>query len=195
MLTLPKRVPWFPLGALATISLVAIVGCGRAPSAPNVASGPPDTYTSPVFVQVPRAGDATGAVPTGIQSGEAPIDGAIGGEIQVGRFTVVVPAGAFVGTATIHVTVPDPNVVACELEISPASANGFTLPVDLRANCAGATNVDLAQCGTLWYDEANGVWRTVSGTAVDLEAQTVTASLWHFSTYGVADLLSGKASW
>ena len=194
MPTLPKRTPLAAAGALAALAIVATIGCGKLPLEPN-ASMQPDTYSAPVFAAVPRSGDALGASPVGPQSGAADIDGAVGGEVTAGRFTVIVPAGAFVGTANISVLIPDPAVAACELEISPASANGFALPVLLRANCQGATNVDLANCGTLWFDEASNVWRTVSGTAVDLENQTVTASLWHFSTYGVADLLQGKASW
>lgn len=194
MSTLRRRSPLLPAFTITMLSAAAIVGCGRTPTAPRAAAEP-GTYSAPVFAAVPRSGDALGATPMGAQSGSSEVDGAVGGEVQVGRFTVIVPAGAFAGTATIHVNIPDPNVVACELEISPAEANAFAIPVQLRADCQGATNVDLANCGTLWFDEENGVWRTVSGTIVDLENHTVTASLWHFSHYGVADLLQGKASW
>lgn len=194
MSTLLKKSPRWSLGAIAALSVVAAVGCGRLPLEPEV-STQRDVYEAPVFAQVPRSGDAFGASPTGIQSGSQDVDGAVGGTVTVGRFSVIVPAGAFDGVATIHVTIPDPTVMACDLHITPESANDFAVPVTLRADCAGVFNVELENCGTLWFDPSINMWRTVGGTAVDPVNDVVSAELEHFSRYGVADLLQGKASW
>ncbi len=180
------------LAALAGAAVVA--GCGRQPLAPlPAASG---AYVNPTFARVDDTKSGSLAMSsTGPVTGSGDVDGDTGGEVCVGRFRVIVPAGAFEGLATITVTVPDPDVVSCELGISPPEANGFAVPVTLVADCQGVTNVDLANCGTLWFDESAGVWRTVAGTAVDLGDHKVSAQLPHFSIYGICDLLEGRAGW
>ncbi len=182
------------LGSLAALAAIAVVvGCSRSPVAPQPFGS--DAYVAPKFARVADPSPGSSSLLSGGLSGSGEVNGATGGEVAVGRFRVVVPPGAFQGLATITIQVPDPDVISCELDITPASANGFLVPVSLVADCAGATNVNLANCGTLWYDEQAGVWRTVNGTIVDLVNSRVTAQLPHFSTYGVADLLEGKAGW
>ena len=184
--------PW--LAGAAMVALVAAVGCSQLPNAPI--QNQPGTYASPKFAVVPASDIGRyGTVPSGPITGSAVIDGALGGVVTVGRFTVTVPAGAFSDTATITITMPNPSIVECNLDISPVSANGFHIPVSLTADCSGVTNVDLRNCGTLWFDPSANVWRTVTGATVDLTNSTVTAALMHFSTYGVADLVEGRASW
>ena len=186
----PRAVRW---SFAASVVVALLAGCARQPLAPVAHA--PNTYDHPLFARVPDAAVTTGGDSLGPLTGSACIDGAQGGDVQVGRFHVIVPPGAFAGTATLSITIPDPAVVSCQLGISPPEANGFAVPVLLVADCAGVTNVDLANCGTLWYDPSADLWRTVSGTAVDLQNSTVTAKLPHFSEYGVADLLEGKAGW
>jgi len=188
----PRAVRW---SLTAAIVIAAIVGCARQPLAPVANQPAAGTYDRPLFARVITSALTTGATPTGPLVGSGDIDGAIGGEVQVGRFRVIVPPGAIADSATITITIPDPDVVSCQLSISPPGANSFAVPVSLVADCAGVTNVDLHNCGTLWFDPSAGVWRTVAGTAVDLDHQTVTAKLPHFSDYGVADLLEGRAGW
>lgn len=188
---LPPRAVRWSLAAVAIVALFA--GCARQPLAPLAHET--GTYDHPRFAQVNDAAMTAGETPPGPLTGSGNIDGGQGGEVQVGRFRVIVPPGAFAGNATITITIPDPSVVSCQLGISPPEANGFAVPVSLVADCAGVTNVDLANCGTLWYDPSADLWRTVSGTAVDLQNSTVTAKLPHFSEYGIADLLEGKAGW
>lgn len=187
----PPRVVRWSLAAFTTLAVM--VGCARSPVAPI--QGQPDTYVSPKFARGPAPSGGENGLLSDPFMGSGEIDGALGGEVTVGRFRVIVPPGAFQGLATITVHVPDAEVVSCDLSISPPEANGFAVPVSLVADCAGVNNVNLANCGTLWFDEDAGVWRTVNGTIVDLANSRVTASLPHFSTYGVADLLEGKAGW
>ena len=188
-----KSRPPSPFVILLTLFTV-VAGCGHLPLGPL--RNQPGTYTNPKFAAVPSPPTGQfGAVGTGPLSGSSVIDGTQGGVLTVGRFTVTVPAGAFQDTATISISIADQSIVECNLSITPAAANSFHLPVSLAADCSGVTNVDLKNCGTLWYDPQAGVWRTVTGAVVDLSASTVTASLMHFSTYGVADLVDGRASW
>jgi hypothetical protein len=191
MLGQPKHARrWFTAAAVLALAAVS-GGCGHNPVQPKAEEG---AYTNPVFVSVPTLSGAKSGTQS-VLSSTTDIDGAVGGVLTVGRFTVSVPGGAFAGTAQITITVPDPSLVTCTLDISPASANGFLVPVTLTADCSGAANVDLQDCGTLWYDTGSNVWRTVGGSSVDTLNHTVTASLPHFSTYGVADLLEGRAGW
>lgn len=176
-------------------TLIAIVaGCGTqhpvAPAGPEA-----NAYANPIFARVPAPPRGLSqTMAEGPLEGSGSVNGAVGGEVTVGRFRVIVPPGAFQGMATITVKVPDQALISCELEITPPEANGFSVPVSLVADCQGVSNVDLADCGTLWFDPSANVWRTVAGTEIDLDQSTVTASLQHFSCYGIADLL-GRAGW
>lgn len=168
-----------------------LAGCSSLPTAPD-----PGTYKNPDFVRVDAqqvgSMSTNATLDTSPGSGEAMIDGAIGGTLQVGRFTLTVPPGAFAGTATVSIFIPDQSVVHCQLGISPASANGFAVPVTLRSDCSGTIVLDPAQLAELWFDEAAQVWRQVPGANVDIVNTDVIAPLHHFSDYGVVD---GKAGW
>jgi hypothetical protein len=117
----------------------------------------------------------------------------LGGIVSVGNFTVVVPPAALLRTATITVTQPDLARPVVNLSISPASANRFLLPVLLVAD-ARPMNPSLLSIATIgYYNPTTGQWETVAGSAVSLLNITVTAPLWHFSTYRVQG--GGKAGW
>jgi hypothetical protein len=127
----------------------------------------------------------------GPTSGSKLINGLLGGTLQVGRFTLVVPPLAFSGSATISINVPDPSQMKVELNIWPASANHFRLPVVLSSNVAGVDVSLISKLETVWWDEEDGKWCPVNGSAVNVAGLTVYAPLYHFSTYGV----QGKAGW
>ncbi len=120
----------------------------------------------------------------------ATIDGAVGGVVQCGRVRVVVPPGAFYGKADVSVYVPDGTTLACDLSISPASANGFAVPVRLELDATG-TNV-AGGLFTGYFDPALGKWTRVPASWEDPRTHTVHASLWHFSRYGA---IPGRAGW
>jgi hypothetical protein len=124
----------------------------------------------------------------GMLSGSATIDGRVGGYLKVGRWTLRVPPGAFATTATVTLTVPNASKMVCELEISPASANNFLVPVSLTAYGAGG-NVPASQLRLFWFDPASESWVGITGFTNPLTS-SVTAPLWHFSTYA-----QGKAGW
>ncbi len=118
------------------------------------------------------------------------IDGAVGGVARCGRFTVVVPPGAFRGSADVIVRVPDGTRLACDLEISPPSANGFARPVQLQMDALGALTSGSLVIG--YWDPAIRRWTRVPGSVHDLLTLKVSAPLWHFSRYGACE---GKAGW
>jgi len=131
------------------------------------------------------------AVP-GPTEGSVTLAALLGGTLSVGRFTLIVPPAALRQRATITMRVPDPSTMRVELSISPASANNFRVPLTLVSNVSGTDVPVVSKLQTVWFDELNGVWRPVPGSAVNVAGLTVYAPLFHFSTYGIND---GKAGW
>lgn len=118
------------------------------------------------------------------------IDGAKGGSICLGRFTLDVPAGAWYGTGTVTVTIPDESKVMCDLSITPASLNGFNMPLTLRMKTTGCDTTDPLLPG--YWDPAFGKWTHIPGGYQEAGSKDVIAPLYHFSRYGA---LGGKAGW
>lgn len=173
------------LSALALLALLA--GCSSSP-----VGAPQLTVANPDFVQVAVPDSVEGSGGGGVDG--APIvttgdvDGDKGGVVDGGWFRVEVPEGAFAGWATITVTQPDPTRLMCELEITPASANQFKVPVLLIAK---VTDLRAADDEMLWFDEGAGVWRRIASTSGAGNTEVV-APLIHFSSYGV---IKGRAGW
>jgi len=197
----PGRKSLLASAALAAL-LSALVGCGSTltgPQAPsNEAQAPADTTLSPPlltvqqdgstdFVQVEGSQTVVAAIPNP-ETASAKIDGLLGGKVACGRFTVIVPPGAYIGPATITITIPDPTIQVCDLSISPTTANHFVLPVRL-VNDVKDCSVDATTLTTYWYDTTGTKWVDMKA-ATDSGSGTVTASLHHFSKYG-----TGKAGW
>jgi hypothetical protein len=180
--------------ALVAAGALWLAGCSSLPSAPGS-----NTFRNPDFVHVASSPSGTmsasAVLDTSSATGQVAIDGAVGGTLQVGRFTLTFPPGAFGGTATVSILVPNQSVVHCRLNISPASANGFAVPVILRSDCTGTLVPDPSRLTELWFDEAAGVWRQVPGSTPDIVNTDVIAPLRHFSDYGVIDFVEGKAGW
>lgn len=147
----------------------------------------------PGFIGTSEAGrgrsNNNGGSPGNVATSTAEIDGALGGTVKCGRWSVVVPAGAFEGVGTVSIAVPDRNGLACDLDIKPGSLNKFLLPVSLVVSTAGL-DVDPTTLTIYYYDPATGKWFDQQATG-DSGKQTVTASLLHFSFYA----LGGKAGW
>lgn len=122
----------------------------------------------------------------------AVVDGSVGATLRSGKWTLLVPPGAFSGRATISVTeVEDaegnPTV---DLSISDPSLNSFRVPVWLSHKSQGNDAASI-----YWWDPSAEVWREVPGvvrSVLDLLGVEVKAPLYHFSTYSVR---GGKAGW
>jgi len=190
--------------AVASAALAALLsfllGCGTSPTAPaNLGGGgtviqggnqsPPilkvNSDGTVSYLSVPRA-NLSGT--TGGQSASAKIDGNKGGKVTCGRFTVIVPPGAFIGPATITISVADPSVLVCDLSITPQAANRFKVPVQLVTDLKDLT-VSVPSQTTYWYDPVHDQWVNLNAST-DSSSKTVTAYLNHFSIYG-----TGKAGW
>jgi len=189
----------FPLTlGLSLAVMLAVAGCSDLPTKPSL--GPEDgssatatdtaiaTDTAPAeILGLPILGGGSSSTTTKTKT-----IGLLGGTITVGNFTVVVPPAALLRTATITVSQPDLAHPVVNLSISPASANRFLLPVLLIAD-AKPMNPSLLSIASIgYYNPTTGQWETVA-SSVSLLDITVTAPLWHFSTYRVQG--GGKAGW
>jgi hypothetical protein len=179
--------------ALSLAVLLAVAGCSDMPTKPSLAPEPESISTATGGAPAEVLGiDLLGGGTNSTTTKTATI-GLLGGTVSVGNFTVVVPPAALLRTATITVSQPDLARPVVNLSISPASANQFLLPVLLVAD-AKPMNRSLLSVATIgYYNPTTGKWETVPGSEVSLLNLTVSAPLWHFSTYRVE--AGGKAGW
>ena len=196
------------LTLLAALGL-AFSGCSQSPLAPENASSnagtgpnrvpPPivsfeadgstvDYVTAPLDTMVDGVVHLVGALPTSLKS-TVTVDGTRGGLVRAGRFSVKIPPGAFSGTASVTVSMPDSTVMICDLAISPASANRFKIPAQLTADFSSSSITDVSTLTTYWYDPTRVTWVSLSAKS-RISGSAVTTALEHFSKYG-----SGKAGW
>jgi hypothetical protein len=116
------------------------------------------------------------------------VNGVVGAVLTKGSWTVQIPPGAFVGTATVSMTSnADPTL--CQLDILPASKNGFATPATLMAKVP--SGMSLATAHIEWHNPQTQTWDPVPGSAVNALTRTVSAPIWHFSTYRV----DGRSGW
>ena len=152
------------------------------------ADGTVDYVSAPVETTDSPSVNLAGSLPASLKS-TVNMDGSRGGMVRVGRFTVKLPAGAFSGTATVTLSMPDSNVMICDLSITPSSANKFRYPAQLTADFSSSGITDVSTLTTYWYDPARITWVNLSAKS-RISGSTVTTALEHFSKYG-----SGKAGW
>ena len=169
--------------------MLALAGCSDLPTKPGM-----DSPASETMVSVTESSDAgTQTLTTTSPITSKRTIGLLGGTVRAGDFTIIVPPGALLTTATITVRQPDPARPVVELSITPASANRFLLPVLLVANAKKMQTSLLSVAYISYYNPSTGQWERVAGTSVSILNLTVTAPLWHFSTYRVTS--GGKAGW
>jgi hypothetical protein len=184
------------LAAFALIAAAVIAGCSKLPTAPTLGANDaaPGAPSSMTYVADPAETPSGAPTSTDAQpiSTSRDVNGLLGGVVRAGDFSVVVPPGAFFGTARITVTQPDGDALRTNLEISPASKNHFLLPVLLIADCRGKIDPRLISLSFIsWFNPATQQWEQVPGCSVNVLNLTVQAPLWHFSSYRV----DSKASW
>lgn len=181
-----------PVAAFAFALLLAFTGCADR-SGPS-SSGPSHDADARFTVQLPgdASPDAQGLTsrsrtspPTGPMTVSQVIDGSVGGQITLGRFTLTIPAGAFSGTRPI--TVEDPNNGYLECHLYPEGAT-FDVPVFLTIDLV-STALDVSDATIYWFDPQSGEWLD-QRAAYSSGEHKVTASLHHFSAYR-----GGRAGW
>lgn len=195
------------VAALSGVLGWALSGCSKSPLAPSGlgsqsagSSGFSVLTISPSgavgFVPAPTGSALSGSLDpslsgtsgSGSSSSVGEIDGAKGGKLNCGRYSLTVPAGAFSGVATITMTLADSTVMLCDLQITPAELNDFQVPVQLSLE-THELSVDLSTIGIYWYDPAQLAWVNMLAGS-DPTSGTLTANLSHFSKYA-----AGKAGW
>lgn len=175
-------------GAVAAIVAAMTWGCAALPTAPT----PLDSTGTPQFVRVSSGGSGSFSVtPATGNTSSREINGQSGGTVSCGHFKLVVPPGAFAGRATVSLTVPDPSVMKCQLDVSSAGAQ-LLLPVLLEADCSSGVNVDPSSLVMMWDDVQNDRWDVVPGSSVSAATLVVGAPVLRCGSYGVA---GGKAGW
>ena len=185
-------------GMRQTLALLALVafgfgaGCSSDPVSPD-----PVTAPSPQFLKVQNTGGVQpipiGQEPDPSLYGEADIDGDVGGTLTVGRFTLVIPPGAYEGSAKICIEVPDTSVLISDLHVLPEAKNDFKVPVTLKVKCDDLVRNDQwDDLYILWHDTENGAWKPPAATTYNLSKGAVETRLDHFSEYGV---VSGRSGW
>jgi hypothetical protein len=187
------------LAALATIALLGVAGCSSLPTGPRsgVVSSRGDTGAEPAGLMLlpevlpepepePQPGEPVAVTST------RQIYGFAGGTVSAGNFSVVIPPLAIAGTATVKVIQPDASKPFVKLEIFPASANKFRVPVTLVAHGGPLSDVKLQSAYISWFNPATGKYERIQSSVI-LENHTVTATLKHFSEYAVE--VDGKAGW
>jgi hypothetical protein len=180
------------LSSLILAIFVGAAGCSTLPTAPTAPSSSDvaTTSTSATPSEVLGLESLLGASTATTTTRQI---GILGGIVSAGNFTVVIPAGALLRTATVTVSQPDPARPVVSLGIAPSSANKFLLPVLLVANAKSMDRTLLSVAYLSYYNPSTGRWERVSGSQVDLLGLTVSAPLWHFSVYRVES--GGKAGW
>lgn len=169
------------------LAALAATSCSKLPTQPIVeASGTGaspqmmvSSHVQPEILRQPPPVPGTGSRASVRMLGKQ------GGSATNGVFTVVVPAGAFNGQATITVSQPDPNVPLVQLDIQPSSKNHFKKPVTLIAQFQNVDASRIAVSTVSEFDPNSGTWSLVDGSSADAMAGTVRAPLAHFSTYRV----------
>jgi hypothetical protein len=125
------------------------------------------------------------------QSGGTLINGAQGGRVTVGRFTLDIPPGAFHGFATVLIAVPDPHRLQCSLDIVPA-LESFNAPVKLTVDASGGDLADANDWVLVTWDVKTQSWQKLPGSFGNAGTMAITGWLPHFSMWGVVD---SKAGW
>jgi hypothetical protein len=188
--------------ALFAALIVAMSGCGskesRSPLAPmdahtqdqafSALGGRTGPSSSGLVAQPPGPSSPQG------KSSAAPMDGSIGGELEVGRYRVIIPPGAFAGTRQVSlVPSQDPGELRCE--IRPQSLE-FQIPVLLQINVLD-TIADVSGVVIEWEDTnaRRNPWVSVGGL-YDEGAHTVSALVAHGGNYRVpVEIRAGRAGW
>jgi hypothetical protein len=198
---------WRTAPALTLLVAIGLLlsGCSQSPLSPEnpaqtglnsvtppivsfAADGTVDYVVAPVDTTDDPSVTLAGPLPTSLKS-TVNVDGSRGGLVRVGRFSVKLPAGAFSGTATVTMSMPDSNLMICDLSISPSSANKFKYPAQLTADFSSSGITDVSTLTTYWYDPTRVTWVSLSMKS-RISGSAVTTALEHFSKYG-----SGKAGW
>ena len=153
----------------------ALTGCSRIPTAPSTepaAAAAVAPGSAPVVIgQVedphsPGELGSSGFDTITLQVGQS-------GAVRAGRFTLFVHKNSVKVPATITMSQPDPNVMAVEFTVTPASANDFQVPVKLVEDCSDESPATVQSETAFWWD---GVWSAADKKTVTNDGVTIMAT-------------------
>ena len=192
---------------VAGLALVASYGCSPLPSAPVLTAGSSSPGAgAPGVVSIapdaknpgqgpnPAPGPPAFAMTARADSVEMPVNGHVGGHMELGRVALDVPPGAYKGLGQVKILLPDSLERGCALTVTPSQRNHFDVPVTLTFDCSDWTTDQIRRAGVMWYDEQRHQWVQID-TDMDLTNKTVSAQLVHFSQYKCDKPGHNKASW
>jgi hypothetical protein len=162
--------------------LLIMAGCSSSPVSPEQPSGQVQGFPADPAVS------SSGVISTTSQIVTGTVNGLVGGVLKNGDWTVKIPAGAFSGIGVVTITVPDPGVRSCDLNIVPSMLNSFRVPVTL--SCRLQSTTEVATYGIQWWDPSAKTWKSLPSTT-SATTMSCDATLPHFSTYRCG----GKAGW
>ena len=138
---------------LITIATLALTGCSRNPVAPQTdlptdpsASSSRGIQTEDPAPVVEGGPGATGSVY--LEAHEA-------GVLSVGRWSLTIHKNSHLQAFNIAMTVTDPEAMEVTIEVWPASANVFQVPLELVADCSDQPNLLPSENGIFFWD---GAW-------------------------------------
>ncbi len=175
------------------LGALAMTGCGRNPVAPQAAV-PADPFASsargtqtedPAPPDVVGEPGATGSVH--VEANEA-------GTLQVGRWSLTIHKNSHLEAATISMTIQDPNSMEVSIEVLPASANNFQVPIELVADCTDQTNMVITDNTIYWLNEGWVPAGDVTTQAGSMIVKAKTSQLWSakVSPLANAEIIRGK---
>jgi hypothetical protein len=220
----PKNGFQSPAAAAATLALLAgsLAGCGSMTSAPLATETVSSAGTGAVSLHggrqaLPEDDPMVGESPTppeavidmtqvlapftpggphegGPLVNGAEMEGAVGGKVKNGRWTITMPAESFEGGARVELSIPASKAWGCELNIFPAEKNHFETQATLSVDCHNIPPPRLADLVILYFNPDTFLWEPVEGSTVDMRKKTVSAPLSHFSIYALGTT-DGRAGW
>lgn len=142
------------LALLLTASMLALTGCSRNPVAPDL-NAPADPGASSSAAGGHEEDKDPGVVGEGGADGSLHVESMEAGVLTVGRWSLTVHKNSHIEASTISMTVPDLNSMEVMIEVSPASANVFQVPIELVADCSDQQNM-VADQNAIFF--LNGEW-------------------------------------
>lgn len=175
------RKPNLSLALLLMAATLALTSCGRSPVAPQAAlpSDPGTTSMAGTPIDDPSdpiVGEGGATAGLHVESQEA-------GVLKVGRWTLTVHKNSHIEAANISMTITDPAAMEVEIEVSPASANVFQVPIELTADCSDQPGMVIADNGIFWW---NGDWELASDLTTQAGSMTIKAKATHLTNAKVS---------
>src|SRR5689334_17612260 len=170
-----RRTRLFSLLLLA--SAAALAGCSsRLPTDPGARTANSSLRIRDPQQDPPAIEPDTTPAPTAPAANETllvvqNVNGKRGGSLTLANFHLVIPAGAFNGTAAVTLRQPDPNVPLVEFVVSPSTKATFKKPATLTVDLSSWTDASIAAAQVLTWDSSVGDWVPAQNAIVDPAAR------------------------